>query len=246
MEAFGRNSMSPKALAAYMPPTTIVLCYTNRCGSNYLAAALASTGKVPAAGELFNDRALISLRGKRNWPTIDHAYLQLAKRHTQNGVFATKLTWAQLFFVSKRRIIPRIFGWPKFVLMSRRDLLDQAISLIIANQTGAWTSNDSKQAEPVYDRTRIINTICGFSRANGNFHRYFSTFGIRPYEVAYEDFANDVATTISGILNWCGFGSGQIDVSKIHINQQRDSLNTEWRERFLDEVHDYFNYSPSV
>jgi LPS sulfotransferase NodH len=65
---------------------------------------------------------------------------------------------------------------------------------------------------------------------------YFSTFGISPFEVVYEDFITDAPATVRRILDWCDLGPGEMDPSKIKIRQQRDSLNAEWRSRFLDEI----------
>jgi LPS sulfotransferase NodH len=222
--------------ASYEPPSSVFICFTNRCGSNYLAAALESTGRLPRAGEVFGDGIFQNAKLKLGAKSFDEACIQIAKRRMANGIFSAKIAWFQLYLMTKAGIIPHVYGNPKFILISRRDLLDQAISLTIARQSKAWTSDLPKTTQPVYNRAGIIAAIRALAHCNAQFQMYFSTFGISPFEVVYEDFITDAPATVRRILDWAELGPGEMDPSKIKIRQQRDSLNAEWRSRFLGEA----------
>jgi LPS sulfotransferase NodH len=237
---FNGNIEPLRAPPGFEPIKTFVICFSNRCGSNFLAAALASTGKFPRAGEYFNEGSVRHLVASGKAARFGEVCLELAKQHMLEGAFATKLAWAQLYFLTKTMVIPSIYGMPKFILITRRDLLDQAISYSIAYQTKVWTSEGQSSVEPVYDQAEITTAIRAFALAEAHFRQYFAAFNIVPYELTYEDLVQDPETYVNRISEWLGLEVARMDPSLIRIQKQSGALNSEWRDRYLHEAESYF------
>lgn len=226
-------------------PSTFI-CFTNRSGSNYLAELLASTGKLPLAGEWFNWPNVINFSERREAKSFRHFCHLLARGTSRNGRFASKIGCSQLYFLSRSRVIPELFGSPHFIFVRRRDVLGQSISYLIAKQTGQWTSNIPRKRQPaapanvVYDGQAIARHIRSISATNARFEEYFATFNFPMMEVVYEDLVADEAQKISAITDWLGLGPTSVEREEVRLKPQRSSLNDEWRARFLSERTAYF------
>jgi LPS sulfotransferase NodH len=226
----------------FKPYPSVFVCFANRSGSNYLADLLASTGKMPRAREIFNVPVVLRLSKQNKAESFRHFCQILARSYEIDGLFASKVGWQQLYFLAKTRMIPEVFAAPRFIHVRRRDLLGQAISFVIAHQTGAWTSEQVPEREPVYDSVAIAEQMGRISDAAARFEQFFATFGFPHLDVAYEDFVKDKSGCVSAITTWLGLGSSTIKEEESHFQRQRNTINDEWRERFLTEHKAYFNF----
>lgn len=219
---------------------SVFLCFTNRCGSNFVAEQLASTGKLPRARESFNWPAVLKFSQRTGAKSFHHFCQLLVQHHSRNGIFASKIGWAQLYFLCRSKAIPEVFGIPHFIHVRRRDLLAQAISFVIAKQTGAWSSKHVPQAEPHYDADAIANRMERIAYGNAKFEILFARFGFPRIEIIYEDFLAQNAQGVSAITEWLGLGPSCVDASKTRLHIQRSSVNEEWKARFLSEQREFF------
>jgi LPS sulfotransferase NodH len=225
----------------FKPYPSVFVCFANRSGSNYLAELLASTGKMPRAREIFNVPVVLKLSKQNKAESFRHFCEILARSYAVEGLFASKVGWQQLYFLAKARMIPEVFAAPRFIHVRRRDLLGQAISFVIAHQTGAWTSEQIAEREPVYDSVAIADQMGRIADAAARFEQFFATFGFPHLDVVYEDFVKDKAGCVSAITTWLGLGPSTIKEEETHFQRQRNTINDQWRERFLAEHTAYFD-----
>jgi LPS sulfotransferase NodH len=225
----------------FKPYPSVFVCFSNRSGSNYLAELLASTGKMPRAREIFNVPVVLKLSKQNKAESFRHFCQMLARNYALDGLFVSKAGWQQLYFLAKTRMIPEVFAAPRFIHVRRRDLLGQAISFVIAHQTGAWTSEQVPEREPVYDSVAIADQMGRIADSAARFERFFATFGFPHLDVAYEDFIKDKPGCVSAITTWLGLGPSTIKEEETRFQRQRNTINDEWRERFLAEHTAYFD-----
>jgi LPS sulfotransferase NodH len=241
---FARAGAGASPAVRVEPTPSVFICFTNRSGSNYLAELLASTQKLPAAGELFNWPYVVKQSENHGFGSFEEFCGHLIRTRSVNGVFASKVGWSQLYFLTRMRLIPELFATPRFIHIRRRDVLAQAISYVIAEQTGQWKSDSAPkwfaQSEPVYDADAIAGRIKSFAVANALFEEFFASFRFPLYQVVYEDFVRDELGTIRAITDWLGLGAVDVDREQTRLEAQRSTVNQEWRERFISERMAYF------
>src|SRR4051812_40994185 len=109
-----------------------------------LDALLGTEQPLPAAP------AYSSLDGVDDY--ADHVAAALERGTTANGVFGAKVMWGHLSDFSALaggappELFNRLFGRPRYVWVSRRDRVRQAVSLWKAIQTQAWAADSEGAA----------------------------------------------------------------------------------------------------
>lgn len=217
------------------PRTTYVIASQPRCGSHYLASLLRSTGDAGVPLEYFNTG---------HWKRWAHrcgqynpgAAFRLLREHrtTPNGVFGVKAHWRQFQMACRLRLESE-FRDARFVLITRRDLLGQSISLAIARQTGAWVSAHQPQRPPEFSLRAIEIAMRQVLSERDDWERFFAVTGIEPLRLVYEDLLADRDGSMTAVcghlgLTWAG-GRSSLDVGI-----QRNELSEEWRRRYREMV----------
>lgn len=220
----------------------VILCFTNRCGSNWLAELLNATGLVGLADEFFNAERVQEDCAVCKLNSFDGFIRNLPNNHsTLNAVFATKLSWDQLYFLSRIKVIPKIIPKPRFIYIAREDLAAQALSFLVAKQTGQWKSNwnsgvNGKSELASISNEKIIEVISEIQFAQSQFELYFKKLKLKPYRVCYEDLQTDPEFIISEILHFLGIPTSkqwEIIPAKLQLEKQRD----EQSEKRLTQFH---------
>ncbi|MFO7803951.1 MAG: Stf0 family sulfotransferase, partial [Desulfovermiculus sp.] len=159
-------------------------------------------------------------------------------RTTQDGVFTCKAHWNQFQPFLKKGVLQEYFAGARFVLIRRRDLLSQAISYEIATQTGQWSSNWSKGREPEYSRQAITKKMQSIISQNANWRLFFARNAINWQEVVYEDMLANPEDTIQRAVDHLVPEleiTAQAELSTSGLKKQGNDLNTQWKERFIQE-----------
>ncbi len=201
----GRTLFDKKHKAAVT--NNYVLCFTNRCGSNWLSALLAATDLVGHTDEFFNAPRFIRTSENTKATSFSQAFYNQAtsKLEQKPDSFITKLSWDQLFFFAKTRIIPDMMPNAQYILMHRRNVAAQALSMLVAEQTGQWTSNfnsgkhGKRNLDAITDE-EIQHTIDEITFKYQQFWRFFATFGIQPVEIYYEDIIENPLSEVSRLV----------------------------------------------
>ncbi len=227
----------------------MILCFTNRCGSNWLAETLYATGLVGQADEFFNEDRVKESCNKRGFRSFDEFIHYLPQSHFQQGrnCFATKLSWDQLYFLSKYRVIPDIITNAQYIYIIRKDMAAQALSLCLAMQTGQWksywNSGLNKKADPFsITDIEILKTIQRLAHYHQFFLRYFGVFGITPHIVFYEDMQENINLEIDKILtklNLAASGKWKVETKYVKVKKQGTNQNAERLALFRKNMLQY-------
>jgi LPS sulfotransferase NodH len=213
----------------------LFLCFTNRCGSNYLAQLLASTGAFNEAGEFFNAETVLhhaARLGLRSLPAYVSAlpHLVPARRF-----LAAKAGADQLVMLADAGVL---LPGATYVLLERQDRLGQAISRVIATQNGRWTTAHAalrEDAALVYDAAAITDELDKIARGNAALYSFLAANGIRPVHVTYEQVVENPQAVIDQIgAALCAPGL-RVDTGAVAIGRQATGVNAEWARRYKKE-----------
>lgn len=176
---------------------------------------------------------------------------------TPNGVFGAKVMWGYFgdFIHNVREIsenvtepVPALlahtFPHLRYIWVTRRDKVRQAVSLWKAIQTWTWREDDPPSAnghEPAHQNElcfhfeaidHLIQQIVADELA---WQHYFADAGISPFRVVYEDFAPTYQETARQILEYLDIPiHGHLTFAERRMKQQRDAVSDEWV--------DYYHY----
>ena len=221
---------------AYQPPPgqTLFVCFTNRCGSNYLAQLLASTGAFNEAGEFFNAETVLEHAlglGLHSLPAYVAALPSLVPPHKN---FAAKAAPDQLVMLADAGILAAVGPRATYLLLERQDTLGQAISRVVATQNRQFTSAHASAVPDsalVYDRTAIDAERAKIAHANAAFYLFFSANGITPVHITYEALLRAPQTVLNDIAERLGL-TLQANSSRITIARQSGAITAAWRARY--------------
>lgn len=207
----------------------IVICFSNRSGSNLVIDGLKHFGNLAEGGEYFNFDVVIDFCSIENISTLS-GYYHALKEHllgAGESPFCTKLGWGQLYFLSKIGFVDRFLSDASYILMRRRNVLEQAVSFSIAGQTGRWTSEQAGESGEVrFDPEDIVNRLTGILESTLYFERYFALTGKERYEVTYEDLERDFGGQMTALMDWLGMPVKRTpDINEVTLRRQRDAVN---------------------
>lgn len=215
-----------------------MIASTPRCGSHYLGHMLMETGDFGVPLEYFNKQNLKLWRARFGTDAVVDTFAEIVKRRTsQNGVFSFKAHWKQLRPVRNGvQRLTRGNGIDKVIWISRRSVLSQSISFVIARQTGAWISGAKFQKQPVYSYDKIVESAQTLNQSNWAWKKHLeANYADRYTRVVYEDLLSD-ATVAKEMYAFLGL-TGEPKVSE-RTKPQGSSINAEWKARFAGEVKD--------
>ena len=227
-EHFGGDPLKGERLTdAALSTKVIFICFTNRCGSNYLAELLASSGKLNLAGEFFNHTTVIRYCEKHSISSMSGYLNHLILSRRRNGRFVAKASVGQLFFLNNLGLLDG-FGPPaSYVLLERGNKIAQAVSYMIAMQTKQWASYQKPETGdgPVFEPELAMNFLGGVCRAQALFDAFFAVKGVTPILTSYETLASRPAATVADIMASCGLPGITVDRSKVRTERQADPIN---------------------
>lgn len=241
-----------------LPKVVFLLASTPRSGSNMLVRGLWQTGIAGAPEEYLTRDFMLDfldrfgsvrpdLSNKRAWsdglkvPTCslqEYVDRLFQIRTSPNGVFGLKLhashfSLDHLMSHDLSEVIPA----KKIVRIRRRDMIRQAISLIVASETDQWIDDPEwksiskpklKESSSIsFDRQRIDSYIEYLGELEEFLDVELSRWGSEILEVFYEDLCSDYRREINGVLGFLGLKySGEIP--PVNIKRQTDSTKDDW------------------
>jgi LPS sulfotransferase NodH len=238
------------------------ICATPRTGSSLLCGLLESTGVAGHPESYFrqpDEQSWASRWGIVQAPdgTFSYAdYVQSAIRagSTENGVFAARIMWGTMGEVADKLeavhpdcagadldLLNQAFGPARFVYLKRGDALAQAVSWLRAEQTNVWfqtvqSGQPQPEQEPRYSFDRIEKLSQLATEHNAAWQEWFSSVGIQPRSVQYEDLEADPAGLTLDVLDFLGLNLPP--ERKILAQHQRlaDEINARWIQRYRAEL----------
>lgn len=220
-----------------LPNQFVLIASTARSGSHYLGHMLIDQGEYGVPLEYFNhgNYPYWLRRTKRSTPVAALKTI-LPKRTTPNGIFCFKAHWHQ--FENGKDEIDAITDrnrLSKVIWIYRRSLIKQAVSLAIAEQTGAWISGAEEQHVPIYKYYSILDAAVRLRDENENWHAFLGkNYPDTTQLVCYEDIANpdsDALQTLSENLNCTPALKPEVKIAR-----QKKNRNSEWIANFLSDM----------
>jgi trehalose 2-sulfotransferase len=228
-----------------------IVCTTPRSGSNLLTFTLEQQG-LGRPNEYFNpnrkdiNRYLQQHLQKDIPHTQDYLHkfahltpLQKIIQHNrccERGIFGSKLfaqdlnCEEQLFqSFQENMLVPT-----KYILLKRKDIISQAISLHFATETKQWHSSTktSSQVEQVsYDYNTLERYLTHFKIAQAFWATQFPTATENVLILDYADLAENYTTTIQRVNTFLGHEGIEVPVPP--IQKQSDPLKEVFRKRFI-------------
>lgn len=216
-------------------PRTYLIASTPRCGSHYLGHLLFETGQLGSPLEYLHPAHNTKWQEILGATTSEEAMRRLFRRRTSpSGWFGLKAHWSQFASALKDPELMDVLNIETFIFLQRRDALSQAISLVIARQTGAWISFHEQQRRPVYSFEEIEAALAEVEEECQNWREYFQKHEISPLEFEYEDIVAEPGCTVSAIARALGVDiPSSWDAPSCGPKKQASFLNRTWYRRFL-------------
>lgn len=220
-----------------------LICATARSGSNVLCEVLSAVG---FAGR--PEEHLWHPEGMPPTEPLDVRWAGVIRSGTgPNGVFGLKLLWYQMEMLIKElpaalcrpevgltEILDESLDRPRYIRLARKDRLRQAISFARAVQSGRWRSTDVARGLERYDRTAIEHGLSFIAHEQRSWDAFFSSHGIEPHRVSYEDLESDFDRSVTEILRFLGYQGATIPLPPTVHRKQADAVTEEWARRYLD------------
>ncbi len=223
---------------------------TPRSGSTLLCRAMESTNLAGHPKEYFRPEGRMwSEQATRSSPAEYVASLR-SSRATPNGVFGAKLSWRHLLlFEQTCRSQPHYQGTPlpdilselfpalRYLRISRRDKVRQAISYRRALESGIWGQDATKREAPTktaaFDYGAVADLVRLLQDHEAGITNFLTQCKVVPFTVIYEDFVASYRGTVTAALEYLG-----IDVPRdLVLPEPRtvrlaDDETEEWVERY--------------
>lgn len=172
---------------------------------------------------------------------------------TPNGVFGAKLMWGYLGdFADLLRgiegnarlpipaLLDRSFPDLRYVQITRRDKVRQAVSLWKAVQTQAWRAGagGGERVEPVFSFRAINFLVRQLTAHDASWDAYFLGLGARPLKVTYEELAEAPEPVIARVLEHLDNPvPDDLRLDGPSLTVQADERSEEWIRRFEEHLH---------
>jgi LPS sulfotransferase NodH len=156
-------------------------------------------------------------------------------RTTPNGTFSLKAHWSQFQpFRDQVKLLTGGIGFDRIVWISRRNQLSQAISWVIAEQTGVWISGALATGVAKYDYlaiTRVARAVRDSNLAWRDYLKLVNSEHVMP--LVYEDLLADeiLRDRLATFLDL----PPTLSPAK-RTRQQSSPLNDQWKKRFCEDI----------
>lgn len=247
------------------PLRSIVVCSHPRSGSTLLGEAMHAAGGLGCPLEYMH-RGFRPGFVKR-WGVADlPSYIATMhrRRTAPNGTFSTKLFWQDLEETAHERDPDRFPAFPandpettddavyralyaelerfapnpRFVYLRRRDRVRQAVSAVVATQTGLWreipgVGRREAVGEAAFDYQRIHDALAYADWCKAHWDRFFAANGIVPLLVDYEELTQDYERVVARLLET--LGADTVQPARPRMSRQGSGRSEAMVLRFLQE-----------
>lgn len=219
-------------------PDVYLIASLGRTGSHFLSYLLFRTGQLGSPLEYLHPRH------KEMWcsklgvnDTIGQFQALFRRRTSPSGWFGIKAHWPQFATILDQSRLMELLSIKHYIRLRRRDLLDQAISFVIAQQTGAWISHQHVESKstPKFDELAIQRALDEFANQAGRWDEYFCQNNLKPLEIYYEDMVENPESVVSTVLAEFNLPvSSERDIDVPSPRKQGTHENLDWKIRFLE------------
>ena len=235
------------------PHTSYLICTIPRSGSSLLCEALRNSGLAGHPAEYFSGPG--ALTGGPGWEDAAFAdYMEelIARTTSPNGVFGVKVMWPQFMdFLQKASHLPPFktpylstpellsiqFPNLHYIFLTRRDKVRQAASQYRVIQTGRWKWTRGEPSprleQPTFNFEHIHFLYISTVASEAAWQKYFRQYGMRPFQVIYEEFIESYEETTKALLDYLQIRvPPQFRLGEPHLKKMADELNDAWCQEY--------------
>ena len=226
---------------ARQPSSRLLIATTGRTGSHLLAHHLFLTGVLGAPFEYLHPKHFERWRQRAGGGNDAEvlSYIQ-GKRTNTSGWFSLKAHWHQLYEFERRLTKPHTeaLDFNFAVHLKRKSVIRQAISMLIAQQSGSWIHYQPKIAEPEYSQSKIQGYIDSINRSNACWGDWFRRRSVPYKEFYYEDMIDNPAEMTQPLFKFLGlkhtevFSESPVQTPK----KQAGEINETWYKKYLNDT----------
>lgn len=221
---FGREGVTvTKRDQRFAHISPVLICFTNRSGSNTLAEDLSQLPTCGLGKELMNHQAVVQISTRKGFAHLsDYLHHILANQDCERP--AIKVSVDQLLFLQASGVLGHCLYNARAIHIRRRDLLSQAVSFFIASVTKEWTSNHTRKGEPPeFNERRILKIMKNVSNANARFDMTLSILGLPKTVVFYEDHVGSRRESLDNLSFFLGMESVDFNLPEKRKRERQGS-----------------------
>lgn len=209
-----------------------VICACPRTGSHLLAESLAAIG-AGAPREYLNP---MTSRGDEIVPRPGFLepdpvgyFERIRRENTFNGVFGVKVHYPQLsIFDGGADALPALLPRARYLSVTRRRTLRQAVSYTKATQSHAWRTGLRQRRRPRFNHLRILKHLLFVAQDVERWEQFYQRHRIKPLRLVYEDLDEDYEGTMRRVIGFLGLDAA---VPPPPLVRQADQVTEDWVER---------------
>ncbi len=244
-----------------------ILCGTPRSGSTLLCQMLAASGVAGRPNSFYREPDITHWADQWGVPhpdgiedaVFDRRYLDamLERTRSPGSAFGLRLMWGSVSEAQRRldralggtadiaARFEQAFGPVRYVHLSRRDKVAQAVSLVRAEQSGLWhmgadgaVLEGAETLGPIrYDGARLSALVAELESDDTAWNSFFATRAIKPLRLTYETVTADPRRALADILDAVGLDAGLAQAVEVRTARMADETSREWAARFRREAH---------
>lgn len=220
------------------PLKILIIASTGRCGSHMLGHALHKTNSFGFPLEYVNPANLAEWKNRLHIDDFHEVLTEVQRRRTSlNGVFGIKIHYSHIKQFGGFSHLQEVFPNAYYLLLSREDILRQAVSLSIAKQNGVWIHGQKPvNNNLVYNFREIDKCLRQSILENSSWRYVLSAKGCNYIEMKFDQVLNNPSQSIEEIASFIGI---ELDSNKIPreqvVKKQSNDINSDWTSRFISD-----------
>ena len=226
----------------------LFICMTPRSGSTFLSS-LFIKNNIGHVCEHFRivQGSLEKNIEKFKTTSFDDYVRNIITQNRNKNFIGVKMDWSQFIPVYYLGAYHHFFPNAKFVYLTRNDLLMQAISLYIADQTGYFHSTFHKNKVSTLDKDiffsyeAITQRMERIIRTQASWEYFFAVEGISPLHITYEEINNNPELIFQQICKYASIPAPKNITTDTGFNVIRNKRNILLAKKFRDEYNKRLN-----
>lgn len=236
-DRIGGRLALPQERANYpeVPDKVLMILFASRAGSTYAGHLLANTPYFQRVAESFNSVQLGKIRQEHCLSDDAQALRRMIADRGTPQAFAAKCGEPGLISAWKLGFLDAVIDRANFIMLKRRDILAQAVSLFRAELTGRFHSPQKATREvrvEDYDREKIATHLMIIEQVYGSLTAFLEQSGTAYRTVYYEDICADPADFVTETCADLGLAPPSEIDCQVRLKVLRDAVNEEWMNRF--------------
>lgn len=216
----------------------LIIASTARSGSHMLGHALHDTGQFGYPLEYVNPSNLEQWKKITQEDSFEGVLNSIKSRRTSsNGVFAIKVHYSHIKQFGSFQNFTKHFPEAHVILITRKNVLKQAVSFVIASQSGNWISGQtSKIRKPVYDGNRIKMIMKRTMLENASWRYNLLTSGSNFLEMEFETISANIPQAVKEVASFMEVDIAHSSIPAKPVTKRQSSIvNEEWEKKFLEQ-----------